>query len=140
MAAHGNAEVILRGLSRQCVGFVETTLEAQIVRLTFTQRCIENAVMTKSLSSQSLGDSLIQRVTSLMKTPFDELSASDARERLELGSRRLRETLSSVPWYAKQAKSYVEMGEPELAYWKNFWMSGCNTLYPPVESSAQEVS
>ncbi|MCY1176761.1 hypothetical protein D9M73_170440 [compost metagenome] len=85
-------------------------------------------------SSQALGDSLIQRVMSLIETPFDKLAESEAAERRELGARRCKETLSSTPWYAKKAAQAAAEGrEPD--YWKDLWQQHCNLVHPPVASS-----
>lgn len=72
-----------------------------------------------------------------MTTPYDKLKKSDRTERLELGSRRLRETLCSIPWYAKAAAEAEARGD-ELGYWKGLWSSQVNLVHPPVSSSTQE--
>lgn len=89
-------------------------------------------------SSQALGDTLIQRVMSLMTVPFDKLAESDASERLELGARRCKEALSSTPWYARGAAQAAERGK-EPDYWKNLWQQHCNLVHPPAKSSTPEV-
>ncbi len=65
-----------------------------------------------------------------MQTPFDKLPKSDRDERRALGSRRLRETLSSLPWYAEKAALAAAEGN-EMAYWEGLWMSQVNLLHPP---------
>jgi hypothetical protein len=89
-------------------------------------------------SSQALGDSLIQRVMGLIETPYHLLSEAQAVERLELGARRCKETLSSTPWYAKKAaKAALEGREPE--YWEDLWQHHCNMVHPSVKSSTPEA-
>ena len=85
-------------------------------------------------SSQALGDSLIQRVMSLMDVPFHLLSEEQASERRELGARRCKEVQSSSPWFAnKAAKAALEGQEPE--YWKDLWQHHCNMVHPQTASS-----
>lgn len=74
-----------------------------------------------------------------MTVPFDKLADLDAQQRLELGSRRLRETLSSVPWYAKKAAVATAEGN-EMAYWERLWSSQVNLLHPPVKSSTPKAA
>lgn len=89
---------------------------------------------TPSLSSQTQGDSLIARVESLMQTPFDMLSKTDREERYELGWRRLRETLSCVPCYQKAAQTHPN---GETCYWRDFWMSQVNLVYPSPSTATK---
>ena len=89
-------------------------------------------------SSLELGDSLIQRVMSLMGTPYHLLSEEQASERRELGGRRCKEALSSTPWYAKKASKAAQEGrEPD--YWEDLWQHHCNMVHPPVKSSTAEA-
>ena len=89
-------------------------------------------------SSQALGDSLIQRVMSLIEVPYNKLQRQDQDERLELGARRLKEQLSSSPFYAKKAaKAILDGDEPEL--WKGLWSSQVNLVHPPQKLFTAEA-
>ena len=91
-----------------------------------------------SLSSLSLGASLIARVESLMHVPFNELPMSDRDERETLASRRLREALSCMPFYGNRAAKAAAAGD-EMVYWIGFWYSQVNTLYPPTSFFTHET-
>jgi hypothetical protein len=104
----------------------------------FTHHWRYTTMSTLLTSSQALGDSLIQRVMSLMETPYDKLAESYAAEKLELGARRCREALSSTRWYARGAERAAARGQ-EPNYWKGLWSSHCNMVHPPVQSSTAEA-
>jgi hypothetical protein len=50
----------------------------------------------------------------------------------------LRETLSSDPWCAKQARRDEELTGDPMAYWETLFNSEVNLVRPPVASSTAE--
>jgi hypothetical protein len=81
-----------------------------------------------------LEPSEIQKVESLMTTPFNLLPTNqDRRDREMLGAQRTKEALSSVPFYATRAAKAALEGR-EWEYWVGFWRMGVNFLHPAKAS------
>lgn len=95
---------------------------------------IQMPAATPSIFEQTLDASTIKRVESLMSVPYDQLSKTDAHQRLVLGTQRSRARLSSAPFYAKKEASCVARTGSPWAYWSGYWLSAVNTLDRPIES------
>ena len=90
--------------------------------------------VTNSRLTQRLDSTEIQRVESLMQTPFHLLSIRDREYRVTLGAQRSKEALSSVPFYANRAHKAAQENR-EWEYWSDLWRSGVNFLHPAKVSS-----
>lgn len=70
----------------------------------------------------------VERVMSLMGTPYHKLPKEDRDARELLGSLRCKESMSAKPFYANKAAQAAARTGDEMTYWRNFWSSHVNSV------------